>query len=344
LPHTYKPLPLPGHYDPATVGQVWRVPYQERATQAAAWAREHQLQPAGQDRFKIALLLVDVQNTFCIPDYELFVAGRSGMGAVEDNRRLCEFIYRNLGLLTNVTATMDTHHAMQIFHPLFLVNSAGEHPAPLSSISYEQVMHGDWKFNPALAPSLGVTPGYGQKQLEHYVESLKASGKYDLTIWPYHAMLGGTGHALVSAVEEALFFHTVARLSQTDYEIKGDNALTEHYSVLRPEVMDDPDGVQIGKENKKFIRLLQKFQAVAIAGQAKSHCVSWTISDLLEEIKQVDANLARKVYILEDCMSPVVVPGVVDYSEQAEQSFATFAQAGMHLVRSTQPVADWPGL
>jgi nicotinamidase-related amidase len=344
LPHSYQALPLPGFYDPHKVGQVWRVPYQERATQAAAWAKEHHLRPAGQDDFKLALLLVDVQNTFCIPDYELFVAGRSGMGAVEDNRRLCEFIYRNLGLITHVTATMDTHHAMQIFHPLFLVNAAGEHPAPLSSIGYAQVMAGEWKFNPALAPSLGITPEYGQKQLEHYVSSLKASGKYDLTIWPYHAMLGGIGHALVSAVDEALFFHTVARLSQTDHEIKGDNSLTEHYSVLKPEVMDDPNGVQIGRENKKFLRLLQAYDVIAIAGQAKSHCVSWTISDLLDEIKQEDAGLARKVYLLEDCMSPVVVPGVVDYTDQADRSFAGFARAGMHLVRSTQPVADWPGL
>lgn len=47
----------------------------------------------------MCLLLIDVQNTFCIPSFELFVGGQSGTGAVEDNRRLCEFIYRNLELL-----------------------------------------------------------------------------------------------------------------------------------------------------------------------------------------------------------------------------------------------------
>jgi len=33
-------------------------------------------------------------------------------------------------------------------------------------------------------------------------------------------MLGGIGHALVSAVEEAVF-HAIARNSQTQFEIKG---------------------------------------------------------------------------------------------------------------------------
>ena len=43
---------------------------------------------------------------------------------------------------------------------------------------------------------------------------LAAGGKFALTVWPYHAMLGGIGHALVSAVEEAMFFHAIARASQ----------------------------------------------------------------------------------------------------------------------------------
>jgi nicotinamidase-related amidase len=36
-------------------------------------------------------------------------------------------------------------------------------------------------------------------------------------------MLGSIGHALVSSVEEAVFFHCIARNSQTQFEIKGNN-------------------------------------------------------------------------------------------------------------------------
>ena len=128
-------LPIPPHFDPDKVGEVWEVPYQERAEEAQRWAKQHNIQPAANDRFKICLVAVDVQNTFCIPGFELFVGGRSGTGAVDDNRRLCEFIYRNLDVITQICPTMDTHQAMQIFHSIFRVNDKGEHPAPFTLIS-----------------------------------------------------------------------------------------------------------------------------------------------------------------------------------------------------------------
>jgi len=105
-------LPIPSFFNPKAVSQVWRVPYLERAAEAQTWAKLHDLQPAADDRARICLIAIDVQNTFCLPDFELFVGGRSGMGAIEDNVRLCEFIYRNLARITDVIATMDTHAAM----------------------------------------------------------------------------------------------------------------------------------------------------------------------------------------------------------------------------------------
>ena len=87
-----------------------------------------------------------------------------------------------------------------------------------------------------------------------------------------------------------------------------------------------------------------EFDAVVIAGQAKSHCVAWTIDDLLSEIQVSDKKLAEKVYLLEDCSSPVVIPGVMDYTEQATEAFQRFAAAGMHVVRSTDPITTWPGI
>jgi nicotinamidase-related amidase len=154
-------------------------------------------------------------------------------------------------------------------------------------------------------------------------------------------MLGGIGHALVSAVEEAIFFHSIARNSQALFEIKGGNPLTENYSVLQPEVLDGCDGNPIAEKNASFIDKLLQFDAVIIAGQAKSHCVAWTIDDLLTEILARDSKLARKVYLLEDCTSPVVVPGVVDFTEPADAAFQRFAQTGMNVVKSTQPIDTW---
>jgi len=338
-----KQLPIPAHFDASRVGEVWRVPYPDRAVQARDWARQYGIQPSVEDKTRIGLLLIDIQNTFCIPDFELFVGGKSGIGAVEDNVRLCEFIYHNLGVISAIAPTMDTHTAMQIFHPIFWINEAGEHPTPAATnITPEDIQQGIWKVNPAVANNIaGGDYSKLEKHALHYVTQLSGAGKYPLTIWPYHSMLGGIGHALVSAVEEALFFHSIARNSQTRYEIKGNNPLTENYSILRPEILEGDEGLPIAQKNTSLIQHLFEFDAVIIAGQAKSHCVAWTVADLLTEIQEKDASLAKKVYLLEDCTSPVVVPGVVDYTEQADEAFERFAAAGIHLVQSTQPLDSW---
>ena len=65
-------LPLPPHFDPHRVGEVWRVPYHDRAEQAKTWAKQHQIAPAAQDQTRVCLMAIDVQNTFCIPGFELF--------------------------------------------------------------------------------------------------------------------------------------------------------------------------------------------------------------------------------------------------------------------------------
>jgi nicotinamidase-related amidase len=126
--------------------------------------------------------------------------------------------------------------------------------------------------------------------------------------------------------------------------LKGSSPLTEHYSVLGPEVAAGPDGRPLVEKSDKFFRKLVEFDAVLIAGQAKSHCVAWTIADLLDIVMKKDKTLVEKVYLLEDCTSPVVIPGVIDYTDDADATFKRFAEAGMHVVRSTDLMETWPGI
>lgn len=333
-------FPLPSFFDSARVGEIWKVDYASRAESARQYALQHKLKQASAAKDRISLLLIDVQNTFCIPGFELFVGGRSGNGAVEDNLRLCEFIYKNIGAITHITATLDTHSAHQIFHPSFFVDKDGNHPSPYSNIHVADLQNNTWIFNPALASQFNIAPEYGQQMMIHYAETLEKKGKFALTIWPYHAMLGGIGHALVPAVEEAVFFHSIARNSPTQFEIKGDKPFTENYSAIGPEALTGPMGETLGTRNPKFIQHLQEVDRLYIAGQAKSHCVAWTISDLLDDIQAIDAELAKKVYLLEDCSSPVVVPNVVDHTDAANEAFAKFAKAGMQIVKSTDEVIE----
>jgi nicotinamidase-related amidase len=105
-----------------------------------------------------------------------------------------------------------------------------------------------------------------------------------------------------------------------------------------------PDGERLVERTDKIMRHLIENDVVVIAGQAKSHCVAWTIADLLDDVMVHDEQLVRKVHLLEDCTSPVVVPDVIDYTEQADAAFRRFEAAGMHVVRSTMPLAEWPGI
>ena len=286
------------------------MPYEERAAEAAGWAREHAVQPAREDTNRVCLLLVDCQNTFCTPGFELFVPG-----APDDNRRLCEFVYRNLAAITQIVPTLDTHHTLQVFHASWLVDAEGRRPAPYTVVSVQDVENGVWR---------AADPAEHERLLE-YVRALEAGGRYQLTVWPYHAMLGGIGHALVSAVEETVFFHAIAREISPAFQVKGDDPRTEAYSALGPEVG--------GRRNDKLVDLLRSFDRVLLAGQAKSHCVAWTVEDLLHDLAP------DRLYLLEDCMSPVVVPGAVDFTAEADAAVASFAGRGVNVVRSTN--AGW---
>jgi nicotinamidase-related amidase len=113
--------------------------------------------------------------------------------------------------------------------------------------------------------------------------------------------------------------------------------------MLGPEVTEGPDGEPLEGRNAALIQKLLTFDAVVVAGQAKSHCMAWTIDDLLSD-DDVRERLAERTYLLEDCTSSVVVPGVVDYTDEADAAFERYAAAGMHVVRSTDPMETWPAL
>jgi nicotinamidase-related amidase len=326
---------LPRLYDPKNAERWEYRPDSQRVFEEAQEARK-QLKPAAADDTNVHLLLIDVQKDFCFPEGTLYVGGRSGRGAIDDNRRIAELIYANLGKLTNITTTMDTHFAYQIFFPSFWIGKDG---APLTAhrqITCAEIDAGEVRPNPAMAKWLcNGNYGWLLKQVRHYCAELERAGKYTLYLWPPHCLFGSDGHALAGVVQEARLFHSFARGAQSFCEVKGGNPLTENYSVLRPEVLTRHDGAPLAQRNTSFLKTLLTADAVLIAGQAASHCVKSSIDDLLGEIRAQDPKLLKKVYVLTDCMSAVVVPGVVDFTPQAEAALQKFADAGMNLIKST---------
>jgi nicotinamidase-related amidase len=344
-------LPFPSFYDPQNAAAfAYRPDASALFSKADAFRARHGLRPSAADELHLHLLLIDVQKDFCFPEGSLYVGGRSGRGAIDDTRRIAEFVYQNLGRLTAITTTLDTHFAYQIFFPSFWVDRQGQHLQPFREITCAQLDAGEVRPDPAIARWLcNGNYGWLLSQVRHYCSELEKAGKYTLYLWPPHCLLGSEGHAVAGLVQEARLFHSYVRSAQSLAEVKGGNPLTENYSVLRPEVLTRHDGLPLAQRNTQFLKTLLASDAVIVAGQAASHCVRSSIDDLLSEIAAQDPQLAGKVYLLTDCMSPVVVPDgkggfAADFTPQAEAALERFAAAGMHLVESSQPMETWPGL
>jgi nicotinamidase-related amidase len=156
---------------------------------------------------------------------------------------------------------------------------------------------------------------------------------------------------MVGVVQEARLFHAYARHAEASIEIKGTSVLTEHYSVLAPEIATAHDGTPLGEAASGLAEKLMAADRLVIAGQASSHCVKNTIEDLARWIEERDRALARRVYVLEDCMSAVAVPDparpgqfVADFTEAARATLDRCREAGMRVVESTVPMNEWPPL
>lgn len=344
---------LPNFYKPANAGIFGYNPNIRSLVEAASDYRTSNSIPyQGKDKKKVSLLLIDVQRDFCFPDGTLYVGGRSGTGAIDDSRRIAEFIYGNMAGITSIVPTLDTHVNFQIFSPAIWQDENGQMLQPHDMIDGDltilRQMQPVGKARPAMyvATALGVPYAWLLAYCEHYCRTLASGGKYMLYIWPEHCMLGTVGHTLVGVVDEAVRFHNYVRGSLSGYQIKGGNPFTENYSVLGPEVLVSQDGKAVAQKNVGFIRTLLESDAVIIGGQASSHCVKSTIDDLLTEIVARDPSLAKKVYVLADCTSAVAVPDgnggfFVDFTDQAEEAFNRFEAAGMHIVQSTDPMDNW---
>ena len=167
---------LPSFYDPANAAK-WEYDPNLRvlAEQAQDFRASGKIKASGLDGKRVALLLIDVQRDFCFPQGTLYVGGRSGTGAVDDSRRIAEFVYREMGALTSVMATMDTHFPFQIFTPSFWVDQDGAELLPHDMIDGGLgILRGGQptglkaRPNPAIASWLsGGNYGWLLKQAEH---------------------------------------------------------------------------------------------------------------------------------------------------------------------------------
>ena len=233
------------------------------------------------------LLIIDPQNDFCHPTQgALYVDGADG-----DMERLAVMVRRLTSKINDIHVTLDSHHPVDIAHPVFWRDLTGQPPAPFTAITAADVRNGQWT----------TTLPSARNRALSYLEALEATGRYPHLIWPPHCLIGSAGHNVVPGLFDALRGWEDERFAVVDFVTKGSNLWTEHFSAVQAEVPDpgDPD-TQV---NAGLIDTLERADLIALAGEAGSHCVANTVRDIASHFS--DPAFISKMVLLEDATSPV---------------------------------------
>ena len=265
-----------------------------------------------------ALLVIDPQNDFVDPSGSLYVRG-----AERDAERLARLIDSPRAELNDLIVSLDSHHRLDISHPLWFRDAAGHPPAPFTVITSEDLRAGRWR----------ALEGAQERTLA-YLESLEREGRYPHVIWPEHCLIGGVGQAVHPVIFEAAQ-GWVARASESSpqqiaFVSKGQNPWTEHFSAVKAEVPDPHDPHT--HTRRDLIERLVGADEVWVAGWARSHCVANSVRDL---VRFGGDALARKMVLVTDTMSDV--PG---FEEMGERFVAEAREAGVRLATSSQLIGD----
>lgn len=243
-------------------------------------------------RKRIEFLIIDPQNDFSASGNNNTQQGSLFVpGADADMERIADFIDR-VGLkLRDIHVTLDSHHLLHIANPAMWKNSKGDHPAPFTHITAQDVINGTWTTTRASAADRAL----------RYLRELENTKRYEHTIWPPHCLIGEWGHGVNPKVAASLRKWAEDRLDTIDYVTKGSNPWTEHFSGVRAEVPDPKDpSTQI---NARLIDTLESADEVLISGIAGSHCVANTVKDIADNFKNSD--YVKKFTLLKDTISPV---------------------------------------
>ena len=216
------------------------------------------------------------------------------IGADEDSARIARMVDENLATIDEIYVTMDTHHKLHMAHAIswtrgyFKINSnertvktdgtlyeKGDRPEPFTTITHQDVVDGVWVPGPHLDPAW----------CQEYTKKLEVGGKFKLTIWPEHCLIGTPGHAVVPVISEALTKWSKHHRKSVNYIRVGQNIRTEVYSVFKAEVEDPTEAKDPTLPGSTFNHNLMSKLKIAdkllVCGQALSHCVNFTFRDLV---------------------------------------------------------------
>lgn len=302
---------FPSFYEPSKVGEFY-FPRMDLVVEEALKARPLFPIPASKDDPQVLLIIIDGEIHFVLENMPLTVPG-----AVDDCRRLIEFIYTYPHKISRIWASLDLHLPYMIHTMLWWKDANGNHPAPFTNISLADVQSGKWQ--PIMKAAWSIK----------YLEQLAGRGRYDLTVWPFHTPLAHPGSALVPALYEAILWHSVVRYAQPWFIDKGLEPESENYSIAELEVpIPNRPNANIRAE---FFDSIVRFRKIYVAGWAKTHCFLWTVRSLFERFKS-QPDVLRQFFFLMDATSPIPIPALM---ASTDAELATMEQAGINMVKTT---------
>ncbi len=284
-------------------------------------------------RLKFHLVIIDPQNDFLANDdgspYSIksgngksLVAALPVKGAVADMERVAKFVDRVGNKLDDIHVTLDSHRLIDIAHPAFWMDQNVRQPNPFTIISAADIEAGIWTTR---------NPAFRSRALAYAKDLEQTPDHYKICVWNPHCLIGTWGHNVYPALNEALQNWSDREFAMVDYVTKGSNPWTEHYGALMAEV-PDPNDPSTGL-NTQFLKMLAEADVVAVAGEASSHCVLKTVTQIADNIG--DEHI-KKFHLLRDCMSPVpAIPNVVDFPAIAATWLKAMERRGMTVTTST---------
>lgn len=259
---------------------------------------------------KVDLVVIDPQLDFTDPKGTLFVPG-----AAEDMQRLASFVNRIGRKLNDIHITLDSHRTLHISVGVFWRNSHGEEPTPFTCITAKDVEDGKWTTR---------MPSHYKKALD-YLKALEATNRYSLVVWPKHCLIGSWGTQVNLLLFDAVKKWEENEFAVVDYVTKGSNVWTEHFSAVKAEVPEANDPTT--QINTNFIKTLEETDEILIAGEALSHCVKHTFTDVVDNFS--NASYVKKMVLLQDCCSSV--PG---FEKEGQEFIKQMVAKGMRLADS----------
>lgn len=254
---------------------------------------------------KKILLIIDPQNDFSI-EKEGFRKKNGPLGvpgSSDDYERIAQLIKANI--FDEIHISLDTHTPYHIGHKGFYKKNP-----ELDNIKVCKPWESNFKPN--------------NEELTDYVKNYAEAQKrardttIEYCIWDTHCLEGTEGHEIVKEIKEALSTDIKAKVR---YHIKGQNELTEMYSIfsaaVQPNEVDDTimpylysgtkqedeykynpgEGVESYEEAIKCVNLETHMNTpllanlfgdnnqIFVCGQAKTHCVKDSVLDMIKYAK-----------------------------------------------------------